>query len=143
MVPCKGVFFTCNENARPPSFDGKECPWEALYSNETGVANTAIGETALFSNTTGWNNAALGTSAGGYVTTANNVICIGAGVYGANVSNSCYIGNIWNQPGGSQAVYVNSEGKLGFQVSFTAFQGRNPTDGECERSNLWPQTREI
>ena len=31
------------------------------------------------------------------------------------MSDSCYIGNIWNQPGGSQAVYVNSDGKLGFQ----------------------------
>src|SRR4029077_1240313 len=40
----------------------------------------------------------------------------------ANLSNSCYIGNIWNQPGGSQAVYINSEGKLGFQVSSQRFK---------------------
>jgi hypothetical protein len=38
------------------------------------------------------------------------------------VSDSCYIGNIWNQPGGSQAVYVNSEGKLGAQVSSRRFK---------------------
>ena len=38
------------------------------------------------------------------------------------MSNSCYIGNIWNQPGGSQAVYVNSEGKLGAQVSSRRFK---------------------
>ena len=52
---------------------------------------------------------------GGNVTTANNVICIGAS--GANVDNSCYIASVWNQPGGSQPVYVNSDGKLGLQVS--------------------------
>jgi hypothetical protein len=38
------------------------------------------------------------------------------------VSNSCYIDNIWQQPGGSQVVYVNSEGKLGAQVSSRRFK---------------------
>ena len=47
---------------------------------------------------------------------------IAIGTAGANVSDSCYIGNIWNQPGGSQAVYVNSEGKLGAQVSSRRFK---------------------
>src|SRR5262249_38197980 len=55
------------------------------------------------------------------VTTASNVIVIGPA--GADVNDSCYIGNIWNQPGGSQAVYVNSDGKLGFQVSSKRFKG--------------------
>jgi len=36
--------------------------------------------------------------------------------------NSCYIGNIWQQPGGSQAVYVNASGKLGAQVSSQRFK---------------------
>ena len=31
---------------------------------------------------------------------------------GANVSDSCYIGSIWQQPGGSQGIYVNASGKL-------------------------------
>ena len=39
-----------------------------------------------------------------------------------NASNSCFIGNIWNQPGGSQAVYVNSDGRLGAQVSSRRFK---------------------
>jgi hypothetical protein len=65
-------------------------------------------------------NIALGGFAGSSVTTADQVIAIGA--VGANVSDSCYIGNIWNQPGGSQAVYVNSEGKLGAQVSSRRFK---------------------
>jgi hypothetical protein len=51
---------------------------------------------------------------------ADNVICIGAP--GANVSDSCYIGNVWQQPGGSQAVYVNALGKLGAQVSSRRFK---------------------
>jgi hypothetical protein len=38
------------------------------------------------------------------------------------VDNSCYIASVWNQPGGSQAVYVNSDGKLGLQVSSRRFK---------------------
>jgi Chaperone of endosialidase len=94
----------------------------ALSSNTTGEANTAIGYQALSSNTGGSSNVAVGLFAGGSVTTANNVICIGTGVTGADASNGCYIGNIWNQPGGSQAVYVNSDGKLGAQVSSRRFK---------------------
>ena len=62
----------------------------------------------------------MGRLAGSNVTTADNVICIGAP--GANVSDSCYIGNVWQQPGGSQAVYVNASGKLGAQVSSRRFK---------------------
>jgi uncharacterized coiled-coil protein SlyX len=93
---------------------------DALYSNTIGTNNTAFGLAALALNTTGSNNAALGFNAATGVTTANNVIAIGTA--GANVSDSCYIGNIWNQPGGSQAVYVNAEGKLGAQVSSGRFK---------------------
>jgi len=71
-------------------------------------------------NTSGIVNVALGSGAGSGVTTANGVISIG--VNGANVSDSCYSGNIWNQPGGSQAVYVSSDGKLGAQVSSRRFK---------------------
>jgi hypothetical protein len=92
----------------------------ALPYNTTGGVNTAIGWEALISNTAGSDNTAIGQRAGSNVVTADNVICIGAA--GANVSDSCYIGNVWQQPGGSQAVYVNSEGKLGFQVSSRRFK---------------------
>src|SRR6266403_5145853 len=51
-----------------------------------------------------------------------SVICIGANLFGANVGNSCYIGDIWTQPGGSQAVFVNADGKLGAQVSSRRFK---------------------
>jgi Chaperone of endosialidase len=96
----------------------------ALFSNTTGFNNNAVGNSALEDNSTGSNNTALGDRAGGSVTTANDVICIGASVFGENVDNSCYIGNIWNQPGGTQAVYVNSEGKLGAQVSSRRFKDK-------------------
>jgi hypothetical protein len=79
-----------------------------------------VGADALVNNVTGSNNTALGAFAGQNVIAADNVITIGTD--GEDVSNSCYIGNIWNQPGGSQPVYVNSEGKLGSQVSSARFK---------------------
>jgi hypothetical protein len=97
--------------------------FRALFSNTIGNNNTAIGYQALFNNTTGGDNIALGVVAGGSVTTANNVICIGDAVSGANVSNSCFIGNIFNatSPGGV-AVFVNSAGQLGTSTSSRRFK---------------------
>lgn len=63
--------------------------------NTTGGFNTASGINALVNNTTGSSNTALGDSAGFSVTSASHVICIGANVQGENVSNTCYIGNIF------------------------------------------------
>ena len=110
----------------------------ALFNNTTGGSNTAIGDVALNENETGNfntalgvaalllasgnSNTAVGSGAGQNVVTANNVICIGQGVTGADVNDSCYIGSIWNQPGGSQVVYVNSDGKLGALVSSRRFK---------------------
>jgi hypothetical protein len=88
--------------------------------SSTGSTNTAVGATALGNNTSGTSNIALGVNAGLAVTTASNVLCIGAN--GANVDSSCYIANIWQQPGGSQAVYVSADGKLGAQVSSRRFK---------------------
>ena len=93
--------------------------FQALYSN-TDSFNTAIGWEALRDKTTGLGNTALGFQAGIAVSTADNVIAIGTA--GVNVSASCYIGNIWNQPGGSQAVYVDASGKLGAMVSSRRFK---------------------
>ena len=66
----------------------------ALFNNMAGPLNTAVGFNALPGNTTGGSNVALGYGAGGNVTTASSVICIGALVPGANVNNTCFIGNI-------------------------------------------------
>jgi len=66
---------------------------------------------------------ALGDDAGSGVTTANNVIAIGTQVAGENVSDTCYIGNIFNQTSsGGAGVFVNSAGKLGTSPSSRRFK---------------------
>ena len=90
----------------------------ALFSNTTGSNNTACGRAALSNNTSGSHNTVLGNETGDGVTTANNVICIGDGVSGQNVSNSCYIGQIYSnvQPiVGTDPDYVtiNGSNRLG------------------------------
>ena len=92
----------------------------SLSANMTSDNNTAIGASAL-QGSAGSGNTALGHDSGAAVGTANNVICIGT--QGANVDNSCYIGNIFGatSPGGV-AVLVNSDGKLGTIVSSRRFK---------------------
>ena len=93
----------------------------ALGNNTMGDNNTADGFHALGANTTGSFNIALGNNAGSGVSTADDVICIGAA--GADVSHSCYIDNIFNQSSPSGlAVFVNSDGKLGTIMSSRRFK---------------------
>ena len=94
----------------------------ALAANTDAAGNVAVGAAALSAVTTGAYNVGVGLVAGVNVTTASNVICIGDAVLGADVDNSCYVGNIWAQPGGSQAVFVDANGKLGAQVSSRRFK---------------------
>jgi hypothetical protein len=87
----------------------------ALSSNILGNFNTAVGNAAL-NNNTSVNNIALGANAGSNVMNANNVIAIGSP--GANVSNSCYIGQIYSnvQPivgTDPDSVTITSNGRLG------------------------------
>ena len=88
----------------------------ALNDNTTGAGNTAIGFAALVNNTTGHGDTALGSGAGSGVTTASNVIAIGNP--GKDVSNSCYMGNIYSniQPQvgtDPDLVTIDSSGRLG------------------------------
>ena len=93
----------------------------ALSRNTTGKSNTAEGFHALDNDTTGSYNIALGVDAGRDVNTADDVICIGT--VGADVSHSCYIGNIFDQPSPSGlAVFVNRDGKLGTIMSSRRFK---------------------
>ena len=94
----------------------------ALLSNTTGFANTASGVAALFNNTSGAFNTALGFEAGSSVTTARNVIAIGT--TGANVSNSCYIGQIYGTFNTAQSavVYIDPDGRLGTGPSARRFK---------------------
>jgi hypothetical protein len=106
----------------------------ALGSNTTGSDNTAVGHNALDVNIGGNSNTALGVQAGAGVTTASNVICIGANVLRADVNNSCYIGNILGatSPGGL-GIFVNSDGKLGTNVSSARFKDKiKPMDQASE-----------
>ncbi|PYK13493.1 MAG: hypothetical protein DME65_01750 [Verrucomicrobia bacterium] len=92
-----------------------------LFHDTSGNRNTGMGDRSLFNNTVGSDNIAVGEDAGGGVTTAEHVICIGAD--GADVSNSCYIGQIFGatSPAGA-AVFVNSSGKLGTITSSQRFK---------------------
>ncbi len=103
----------------------------ALVSNSIGNNNTAIGFRALVNNASGSSNIGVGVNAGSAVTSARNVICVGTGLTGANVSDRCYIDNIWQEPGGSQAVYVNAAGKLGALVSARRFKDEIKPMGEA------------
>jgi hypothetical protein len=107
---------------------------EALGSNTTGNFNTTDGAHSLENNTSGSGNTTLGFGAGDNVTTANNVICIGSGVEGANVSNSCYIGSIFGQiSSGGTSVFINSSGHLGTLTSSARFKDNiKPMDKASE-----------
>jgi trimeric autotransporter adhesin len=106
--------------------------YQALFNNTTGDENTAIGYNTLFNNSSGSNNVALGALAESGVTTTNNVICIGAA--GENVSNSCYVGNIFGSTAsGGIAVLINSSGKLGTSPSSQRFKEQiRPMDKTSE-----------
>src|SRR4029077_8700167 len=91
---------------------------DALYNNTTGGHNTAVGDRALHDQNGGHGNVALGSNAGSNVTTASNVICIGADVAGTNTSGSSFIGHIYPnvQPvvgHDPDNVTKNSNGRLG------------------------------
>ncbi len=95
----------------------------ALFNNIEGNGNTAVGDNTLFSNTSGGFNTALGFNAGGGVTTAHDVICIGALAAGENVDNSCYIAGIFNQTSAMGIpVLINSNSKLGTTTSSRRFK---------------------
>jgi hypothetical protein len=97
----------------------------ALFRNTTGNFNTAVGESALFSNTSGSLNIAIGRDAGDSITTADNAICIGSNLSGANVSNSCFIGNIrgvTTTNADAIPVLIDSSGQLGTASSSRRFK---------------------
>ena len=72
-------------------------------------------------NATGSGNLALGIAAGAVVTTADSVIAIGTG--GANISNSCFIGNIFGvTSSGGAGVFINTVGQLGTATSSRRFK---------------------
>jgi Chaperone of endosialidase len=107
----------------------------ALLNNTTGGdGNTAIGYQALNNNTTGSGNIALGAFSGTAITTADQVICIGAGVAGANENNGCFIGEIFGVTSSNGTpVFINSNQKLGTSTSSKRFkEDIKPMDNASE-----------
>jgi Chaperone of endosialidase len=106
----------------------------ALLNNTTGNFNTTNGHGTLLNNTTGNFNTALGAGAGNGVTTANNVIAIGAS--GANVSDSCFIGNIrgvTTSQNDAIPVVIDFFGQLGTASSSRRFKNEiKPMDSASE-----------
>ena len=97
----------------------------ALTGNTSGDGNTALGYSALNGSTNGFGNTALGAFAGGDVTTADYVICIGANVAGANVSNTTWIANVYGvttQSGTTAPVVISDDGQLGTAASSERFK---------------------
>ena len=109
--------------------------FRALLHNLTGEDNTANGVGAL-ENSAGNRNTALGANTGASVMTASNVICIGANVLGADVSNTCFIGNIrgvTTQNANAIPVLVDSAGQLGTVSSSKRFKNEiKPMDSASE-----------
>jgi hypothetical protein len=105
--------------------DNTAIGFRTLKESTEGIRNTAIGAFVLQNNHTGDLNVALGFAAGNQVETADNVICIGANVTGANVSNSCFIGQIRGVTtalNDAIPVVIASNGQLGTQSSSARFK---------------------
>jgi Chaperone of endosialidase len=104
-----------------------------FQANGGDTQNTVMGAFAGSNLAVGtFNVICIGAFAGSNLVSASNVISIGAD--GQNVDDSCYIGNIWNQPGGTQPVYVNSDGKLGAQVSSRRFKDEIKTMADASEA---------
>jgi uncharacterized coiled-coil protein SlyX len=87
----------------------------ALLNNAVGGFNTALGAGAL-GNSNGLGNIGVGATAGGNIMGASNVICIGGGMLGADVSNTTWISNIYASntiSGTTLPVIVSDAGQLG------------------------------
>ena len=111
----------------------------ALFNNTTGQSNTAIGQAALDENTTGRQNTAIGFQAGLDVSTAANVICIGANVAGANVSRTTWIANVYGRTtlnATTAPVVVSANGQLGTVASSERFKKDIATMDKASESIL-------
>jgi uncharacterized coiled-coil protein SlyX len=95
----------------------------AALSSSTGDFNTAMGDSAGATITTGNHNACFGEGAGNGIVTADNQVAINVPAAGpfADISNTCFIGSIFNQPvsdaGSAQDVFVDQFNVLGFVAS--------------------------
>jgi hypothetical protein len=109
-----------------------------LSTTTTGATTRPVGNLSLQSNTSGSNHVVLGRQAGDGITTVDDNIIIGhlSGVHSVfgQVSNRCFIGNIFGAPvnaGSFAFVLVDSDGRLGtFTVSGADPGGFSPKSAE-------------
>jgi hypothetical protein len=100
----------------------------AALGLSTGNFNTAFGDSAGATIATGNHNACFGEGAGNGIVTASNQVAINVPALGpfADISNTCFIGSIFNQPvsdaGSAQDVYVDQFNVLGFLPSSQRFK---------------------
>jgi hypothetical protein len=107
--------------ANTSGFENAAVGGSALSSNVDGHDNIAIGQAALSNNTHGNNNIGIGFFGGLAVTTSSNVIAIGT--QGQDMSNSCFIGQIFGAtvPGASNVV-IDANNRLGTLTSSKRFK---------------------
>jgi hypothetical protein len=118
----------------------------ALSSNTSGDRNTADGFAALSRNTMGSDNVALGAQAGANLTTGNSNIDIGnQGVTGesstirigtASAHTRTFIAGINSAMVSGGAVFVNSAGQLGIQISSARFKDEIKPLGKASEAIL-------
>jgi hypothetical protein len=101
---------------------------QALSGNSSGGQNTVIGYHAGSNITTGSRNVVMGGTsqigsvAGEQIVTADDVICIGSGNPGANISHSCFISNILGVAVTGVPVVITQLGQLGTMTSSRRFK---------------------
>ena len=107
---------------------------DSLGNNTTGAYNTATGYQALGSNTTGYFNTALGHAAGANIITGDGNVCIGAMIYGVDgVSDTTWIGNVYDSVTTARQVYVNEDNKIGTLSSSRRYKEKiKPMDTASE-----------
>jgi trimeric autotransporter adhesin len=107
--------------ANTSGFENAALGGAALLSNMGGHDNIAVGQAALSNNTSGNNNIGIGFFGGLAVTTSSNVIAIGT--QGQDMSNSCFIGQIFGAtvPGASNVV-IDANNRLGTLTSSKRFK---------------------
>ena len=91
----------------------------ALHSNTSGFANTAIGSEALYSNTTGSNNTTVGINALHSNTSGSADIAIGSGALYTNTTGNYNIANGYN------ALVSNTTGNNNIAIGTTALYENN------------------
>ena len=112
---------------------------DAMFSNTTGSFNTAVGDDALDGCIDGNSNIAIGDEAGTAIVHGSNIIMIGLSAVSSafgEADNTTYINHIFGEPvgvGPGQAVFVDSDGVLGFTTSSRRVKhGIKPMDKSSE-----------